>query len=189
MPKQRFNMCIIDNPSKVLKHPHKVLFRDEEISMDEPSMMLSIPRSSDLDSTILTEIDRSDIISFSALMYGVSHTTKQPDRKKFKPIKFIDHEKSVVVHNIDEPHDLHDICTMEPTKKQSHEQSHEQELLPCIHENKSVYSSESTNEPTSAVYSVSSISCGNEDVSEYTPHRSGAFMQDIYKIISDTRSM
>jgi hypothetical protein len=183
MPKQRFNMCIIDNPSKVLKHHHKVLFRDEQSSMDEPSMMLSIPRSSDLDSTILTEIDRSDIISFSALMYGVSHTKKQHERKIFNT--FIEPEKSVVVHNIDEPHDLHDICTMEPTKKHSHEQ----ELLPCIHENKSVYSSESTNEPTSAVYSVSSISCGNEDVSEYTPHRSGAFMQDIYKIISDTRSM
>ena len=94
MKKQRFDTCIINTSSKVSKQPRKVLFRDEQSSMDEPSMMLSIPHSSDLDSTILTAIDRSDIISLGALMYGISQPKKQPDNKKFKPITFIEPEKT-----------------------------------------------------------------------------------------------
>jgi hypothetical protein len=198
MKKQRFDTCIIDTSSKVSNQPpRKVFFRDELSSMDEPSMMLSIPHSSDLDSTILTAIDRSDIISLGALMYGVSQQKKkEPENKKFKPTMFIEPEKSIVIQCDDttppQQHDLHDICSMEPhTLKQEHKQ------LECIHEdgyeqNKSEYSSESTNEPTSIVFSASTIgeNDGNNDCqTEIAPHRSGAFIQDIYRIVSDTQSL
>lgn len=202
MQKQRFDTCIINTASKISKQPRKVLFRDELSSMDEPSMMLSIPHSSDLDSTILTAIDGSDIISLGALMYGVSQQKKkQPEIKKFKPTTFIEPEKSLVIHCDDEQHDLHDICSMEPyTPTKIDTYTHEQKPLECIIEGddngegeyKSTYSSESTNEPTSVVFSASSISCDNEPnetISEITPHRSGTFIQDIYKIVTDTRSI
>ena len=208
MQKQRFETCIINTASKVSKQPRKVLFRDELSSMDEPSMMLSIPHSSDLDSTILTAIDGSDIISLGALMYGVSQQTKkQPENKKFKPTTFIEPEKSLVIHYDDEQHDLHDICSMEPyTSTKIHTHADDQKPLQCIIEGegdgdgdgdgdgeyKSTYSSESTNEPTSIVFSESTISCGNENndaISEITPHRSGAFIQDIYRIVTDTQSL
>lgn len=190
MKKQRFDTCIINTSSKVSKQPRKVLFRDEQSSMDEPSMMLSIPHSSDLDSTILTAIDGSDIISLGALMYGVSQKKKtNTDTKKFKPDTFIEPEKSLAIHFEDTSHDLHDICSMEP---------HVQNIEPlqCINENdveyKSLYSSESINEPTSTVFSASTISCDNEDTDitlEKMPHRSGAFIQDIYRIVNDTQSL
>lgn len=196
MKKQRFDTCIINTSSKVSNQPpRKVFFRDEMSSMDEPSMMLSIPHSSDLDSTILTAIDRSDIISLGALMYGVSQQTKkQPENKKFKPTIFIEPEKSLVIQCDDAPSPPpHDICSMEPhtITQDDHKQ------LECIHEdgdeqNKSVYSSESTNEPTSIVFSVSTVDENEENndcQSEIAPHRSGAFIQDIYRIVSDTQSL
>jgi len=193
MKKQRFDTCIINTSSKVSNQPRKVFFRDELSSMDEPSMMLSIPHSSDLDSTILTAIDRSDIISLGALMYGVSQQKKkQPENKKFKPTTFIEPEKSLVIQSDDSPHDLHDICSMEP-----HTPHEDPVQLQCIQEdgdeqNKYIYSSESTNEPTSIVFSVSTVGENdenNECQSEIAPHRSGAFIQDIYRIISDTQSL
>jgi hypothetical protein len=196
MKKQRFDTCIINTTPKVSNQPRKVFFRDELSSMDEPSMMLSIPHSSDLDSTILTAIDRSDIISLGALMYGVSQQKKkQPENKKFKPATFIEPEKSLVIQGDDNtvPHDLHDICSMEP-----HTTTHDNpKQLECIHEdgheqNKSIYSSESTNEPTSIVFSVSTVDENDENndyQSEIAPHRSGAFIQDIYRIVSDTQSL
>lgn len=200
MQKQRFETCIINTASKVSKQPRKVLFRDELSSMDEPSMMLSIPHSSDLDSTILTAIDGSDIISLGALMYGVSQQKKkQPENKKFKPTTFIEPEKSLVIHCNDEQHDLHDICSMEPyTSTKIHTHAPELKPLQCIIEGegegeyKSTYSSESTNEPTSIVFSESTISSDNENndaISDITPHRSGAFIQDIYRIVADTQSL
>jgi len=190
MKKQRFDTCIINTSSKVSNQPRKVFFRDELSSMDEPSMMLSIPHSSDLDSTILTAIDRSDIISLGALMYGVSQQKKkQPENKKFKPTTFIEPEKSLVIQCDDVPplNDLHDICAMEPhTPHETHTQLNGEE------QNKSAYSSESTNEPTSVVFSESSVSIddtNNDCQSEIIPHRSGAFIQDIYRIVSDTQSL
>jgi hypothetical protein len=163
--------------------------------MDEPSMMLSIPHSSDLDSTILTEIDRSEILSLGALMNGFSYIKKkQPENKRFKPNTFIEPEKSVVIHFDDTPVDLHDICSLEYKKEPEPELEPEQKKeLKCINEEYiSSYSSESTNEPTSIIFSVSTVSDDNDNnycQSENTQHRSGAFLQDIYKIISDTQSL
>ena len=195
MKRQRFDTCIINTSSKVSNQPlRKVFFRDELSSMDEPSMMLSIPHSSDLDSTILTAIDGSDIISLGALMYGVSHQKKkQFENKKFKPTTFIEPEKSLIIQsNDDTPHDLHDICSMEP---HTHASIHKYNQLQCIQEdeqNKSKYSSESINEPTSIAFSGSSVSFDNNNndcQSEIAPHRSGAFIQDIYRIVSDIQSL
>jgi hypothetical protein len=193
MKKQRFDTCIINTSSKVSNQPpRKVFFRDELSSMDEPSMMLSIPHSSDLDSTILTAIDRSDIISFGTLMYGVSQQKKREhENKKFKPETFIEPEKSLIIQ-CDDDTVPHDICSMEP-----HTPHEDPKNLQCIHEDgdeqtKSIYSSESTNEPTSVIFSASTVDENGENndcQSEIIPHRSGTFIQDIYRIVSDTQSL
>jgi hypothetical protein len=191
MQKQQFKTCIINTSTKDSNPPRKVLFRDVS-SMDEPSMMLSIPHSSDLDSTILTAIDGSDIISLSALMYGVSNQKKkQPTNKRFKPITFIEPEKSVAIQFDDTQVDLHDICSLEYNIKSAPAQHTQESLKPINEDYIPEYSSESTNEPTSVVFSVSTVSGDNDEnncQSDIIPHRSGTFIQDIYRIVSDTQS-